>query len=317
MVRIAEPQLVEALSGRSKCQACGELITFREMRVGMPAKHNGVSITKWLHPPCFARHGLRCDYAPTDRAHCSGDGSAIRKGEPRLVMFLETCDKVVHQKLYKPPNAAAFLRELFQLPSVGMSINAIEGLDAFEAPHRTWVEAALSGAAIGPTPIRDSTERYSTREAHAATESLSARAAASSTSTRAADPLFLDGCTIRVMWPQRYKGRKRERCGRVFYRPWQPRRKRRNAYVLMTQRRSGGVMPCVMRERRTSGKALCSRELEVLSSPREAPRQWSKSEVAAARLRRERGESVQSVALALGRSMRAVENQLRRLERSE
>ena len=49
------PQLVEALSNRSKCQACGEFIAYGSIRVGMPARHNGVLITKWLHPECFAR----------------------------------------------------------------------------------------------------------------------------------------------------------------------------------------------------------------------------------------------------------------------
>ena len=309
--RASRPQLVPALSGRSKCQFCGELIEFGDIRVGMPAKHNGVSITKWLHPPCFARHGLRCDYAPTDRAHCSGDGSHIRKGEPRLVMFLDSCDAVsgrpltCHQKLYKPPNAASFIRELLALPNVDVRIDTIAGLDALNTPaHRTWVESALAGAAVGPPPVLGCRDLAAV-PALAADRQLSLPPAQSASVT--ADPLFLDGCTIRVMWPQRRKGRVRERRGRIFYRPIQSRRKTRNTYTLMTQRRRGGGL----RERRTSWEALRSRWFEVVHSAREAPHRWSQLEVAAACTRREKGESVQSVALALGRSSLALESKLR------
>ena len=164
MVKCEDPQLVEAVSNRSKCQCCGDLIAYRSIRVGMPARHNGISITKWLHPDCFARHGLRVDYAPTDRAHCSGDGSSIGKGEPRLVMFLETCDMVVHQKLYKPLNAAEFLQVLFALPGVNVRPDTIAGFDALETPaHRAWVASALAGRALGPAPISSSQHAVGSR----------------------------------------------------------------------------------------------------------------------------------------------------------
>jgi hypothetical protein len=289
-----EPKLVEALSGRSRCQTCRQLIEFRAIRIGMPAKHNGISITKWLHPRCFARHGLRCDYAPTDRAHCSGDGSPIRKGEPRLVMFLETCDKVIHQMLYKPPNAASFLRALLALPGVDMRVDAIEGLGELDTvAHRSWVESALAGDAVGTAPIRCAVSSPSEpqKAAHA-------------------DPLFLDGCTIRVMWPQRCKGKSRVRRGTIFYRPQQSQRKSSYTYMLLTERRSGGL-----RERKMSWRKLRRRGYEVVSSGRKAPHRWSSAELAAAWARREQGESVQSVALALDRSCVAAESKLQPMGR--
>eukprot|EP00966_Prymnesium_polylepis_P110555 2557553-Prymnesium_polylepis.1 len=160
MVKCEDPKIVEAPSSRSKCQTCGEHIEHFSMRIGMPARHNGITVTKWVHPACFVRHNLRCDYAPTDRAHCSGDGSLIGKGEPRIVMFrkrgpgVETgSGSVVHQKVYKPPNAAPFLSDLLALPGVDMSLDDIEGLDTLETAHREWVVAALEDRAVGPAPV--------------------------------------------------------------------------------------------------------------------------------------------------------------------
>ena len=280
-----DPKLVEALSNRSKCQACGEFIAFASIRVGMPARHNGVTITKWLHPSCFAAYGLRCDYAPTDRAHCSGDGSPINKGEPRLVMFLESCSKVLHQKVYKPQNAAPFLRELFALPGVALGPGDVEGLDALEIDHRPWVESALAGHAVGPAPV----------------SSVSGRVLASEQ-----DPLFLHGCTIRISWPQSRKGLTRMRTGTIHFRPQQPRQKQRNHYLLLTERRSGGL-----RERKTSWRKLRRRSYEVLtSSRRQAPRRWCDAEISAVRVRHEAGESLDSVARALARTALAVGSKL-------
>ena len=315
MVRCEDPVLVEAPSGRSRCVCCGEFIPLGSTRVGMPARHNGLSVTKWVHPPCFARFCVRCDYAPTDRARCQGDGSPIRKGEPRLVLFLESpaSGKVVHQKAYKPPNAAPFLRDLCALPGVDVRPDSIAGLDALDTPeHRAWVVAALAGLLpLGgaPAPTRDA--------AAAPPPPLPALAAPVAALD---DALFLSGCTIRVHWPQPRKGRARLRTGVLTLRTagggggggggngngggggggGGPK------YWLSTERKRGGI-----RERRTSWGKLRTRWYEVLSSPREAPYRWSAAEVAAARERLASGESAESVGRGLGRSAQAVELKVR------
>ncbi len=63
-----------------------------ETRVSFPGRHAGLSVTKWLHPACFAGHCLVVDYAPTGRAKCAGGGRAIGKGEARLVMRIKNCE---------------------------------------------------------------------------------------------------------------------------------------------------------------------------------------------------------------------------------
>ena len=55
-----------APTARSKCQACKETIQKDEMRISFPGRHNGITVTKWLHPLCFAEKGVLCDYAPTE-----------------------------------------------------------------------------------------------------------------------------------------------------------------------------------------------------------------------------------------------------------
>ena len=253
----------------------------------MPARHNGLSVTKWVHPQCFARFCIRCDYAPTDRAHCQGDGSAIRKGEPRCVMFLESpFGKTVHQKTYRCPNAAPFLRDLLALPGVDLRPDSIAGLDELDtADHRAWVVAALAGLPLwgAPAPIREA-------------KPPAARGAPD-------DALFLDGCTIRIQWPQNRKGRARLRTGVVALRALGAQGPK---YWLHTVRRRGGT-----RERKTSWSKLRARWYEVVSSPRQAPRRWSAAEVAAARERLASGESAESVGRGLGRSAQAVEAKAR------
>ena len=81
-----DPALVEAPSNRSKCQSCRELIALGSHRVGLPYYHGGFTVTKWHHPSCFKRHCLLVDYAPTDRAKDTSDGTPISKGQPRLVI---------------------------------------------------------------------------------------------------------------------------------------------------------------------------------------------------------------------------------------
>ena len=291
--RCDHPLLVEAPSSRSKCVCCGGAIVLGSTRVGVSARHNGLSVTRWVHPPCFSRFCMRVDYAPTDRAHCQGDGSPIRKGEPRLVVFLESAvsGKTKHQRAYKPPNAAPFLRDLLELPGVDVRPDSIAGLDALDTPeHRAWVVAALSGLPLGgaPAPVR-------------AAPPPPAVAAASG------DTLFFDGCKIRVMWPQRRKGRARLRTGVLSLRSGGDGGGVRGPkYWLHTERERGGV-----RERRTTWGGLRERWYEVLSSPREAPHRWSAAEVAAARERLASGESAESVGRGLGRSALAVEGKAR------
>ena len=306
-IKCEDPQLVDARSGRSKCQVCGDFIAFGSKRVGLPARHNGITVTKWLHPVCFARHGLRCDYAPTDRAHCSGDGSLIGKGEPRIVMFLESpCgDRVVHQKTYKPQNAASFLGGIFALPNVTVRPDTIEGLESLEtAAHRTWVESAVRGLAAGPAPTRTAAERTTCEDV------LGEEASSKSATVRAvADPLFLDGCTIRVKWPQSCRAQARLCRGTIYYMPLQPRRKAANEYLLLLERceRRSSERP---RAHKTSWQKLRKRWYEVVASPRVVSHCWSEAELAAAQKRLENGESFGSVGLALGHSAQAVKTKL-------
>ena len=69
-----------APTGRSSCKHCKEPIASGSMRVSMPGRHNGLSVNRYLHPACFARHCLALGYAPTDRAKCALAGTPIGKG---------------------------------------------------------------------------------------------------------------------------------------------------------------------------------------------------------------------------------------------
>ena len=112
MVAPDKPTLEVASSNRSSCQRCKEKIEKGEMRAGMPSRHNGLSVTKWLKPACLVKN-LRVDYAPTGRAKCKGDGSPIAKGEPRVLFRILDClGNVNSQCIFKPPNAAEYLAEL-------------------------------------------------------------------------------------------------------------------------------------------------------------------------------------------------------------
>ena len=122
------------------------------------------------------------------------------------------------------------------------------------------------------------------------------------------DPLLLDGCRVRLLWPQTKAGvvKLRQRTCLVRFRvkaggggiPGG------RAYVVLVERRSGAPP----RERPVSWRTLASRSLAVLSSPRAPPTgpwttgPWSARERAAARARLDAGEEVASVALSLGRT---------------
>lgn len=145
-----------ATSGRSRCQRCKEPIELGAQRVSFPGRHNSLSVAKWLHPRCFAKRCLRLDYAPSNRAKCAGSGVSIAKGEPRLLMQLRNCKgEVSSTKIYRPEAAAPFLAELFGLEAcAGLTTDHIASYADEE--HRSWVAAALRGAASGqPTPRRE------------------------------------------------------------------------------------------------------------------------------------------------------------------
>ena len=312
-----DPQIVEAPSDRSRCQLCREHIHLGRWRVGMPYRHAGLTVTKWHHPSCFAAQVLLCDYAPTGRACCAGDGTPIAKGQPRLVVHGA---EGAHRKCYKPENAAAFLAELLEHAGVGTPhtghyvpatpLNTVAGLNELLPAHRKWVLAALSGRAVGPAPTQQPPPEPATPP-----EACESPVAGTSTSVGArspagaGDPLFLDGCQVEVQWPQSSRGRVRTRTGTIQYRPLQRRRNPCNVYVMLTRRRRGGL-----RERKTSFDALQRRGCRVLSSPRvPGRRRWSLAEEAAARRRLEHGEKAGSVSTSLGRSIAALQDRMRKV----
>ena len=94
---------------------------------------------------------------------------------------------------------------------------------------------------------------------------------------RSRDPLLLDGCRVRLLWPQTKAGvtKLRQRTCLVQYRPQSggsgepagcgvPAGR---AYVVLVERRSGAPP----RERLVSWRTLASRSLATLSSPRASP----------------------------------------------
>ena len=55
-------------------------------------------------------------------------------------------------RTYKPQNGAPFLADLSE--HVRVRPETIAGVDELVPEHRAWLVAALSGLAVGPTPIR-------------------------------------------------------------------------------------------------------------------------------------------------------------------
>jgi hypothetical protein len=146
---LTRPEVSTAPTGRSKCVQCKEPIAQGEHRVGMPARHNGLSVTKWLHPTCFAS-SLKVDLAPTNRASCRGDGTKIEKGEPRLLARYFNClNEVGSQCIFKPHNAAVLLADLRR---AGASVEPAEvtGLKELVGGDRQAVIDALTGVAAEP-----------------------------------------------------------------------------------------------------------------------------------------------------------------------
>uniref|UniRef100_A0A7S4BRL1 PARP-type domain-containing protein n=1 Tax=Chrysotila carterae TaxID=13221 RepID=A0A7S4BRL1_CHRCT len=66
--QLTRPTVCVAPTARSKCQSCSEKIESGSQRVGMPARHAGLSVTRWLHPVCFVNN-LLVDTAPSSRAN--------------------------------------------------------------------------------------------------------------------------------------------------------------------------------------------------------------------------------------------------------
>ncbi len=159
---LTRPDVFIAPSNRSKCYACKEPIALGAQRVGMPARSSGLTVTKWVHPACFARC-LCVDLAPTGRASCKGDGTSIEKGTPRVLMRLYTdCGDVKggSQCIYKPHNATDLLSRLEGVKVDPATVQGVADLESAE--HREYVLKALAplrGGSARAAPTRPEKER--------------------------------------------------------------------------------------------------------------------------------------------------------------
>ena len=158
---LTRPEVFIASSNRSKCYACKESIALGAQRVCMPARSSGLTVTKWVHPACFARC-ICVDLAPTGRASCKGDGTSIEKGTPRVLMRLYTDDGDVKggsQCIYKPHNATDLLS---RLEGVSIDPATVQGVAELEsAEHRAYVLKALAplrGGSAQAAPARPEKE---------------------------------------------------------------------------------------------------------------------------------------------------------------
>jgi hypothetical protein len=136
-----------APTNRSKCQQCKEGIQKDETRVSMPGRHNGLTVTRWLHPSCFATNCIELDFAPTGRGHCTSDGREIAKGAARLVMRIRNCEgKTSSQLIWHPPNASGILGDL-EAACDDFSIEDLCGT-VDDPAHREWFSDALKGSDV-------------------------------------------------------------------------------------------------------------------------------------------------------------------------
>lgn len=145
-----------APSNRSKCQRCKETIEKESTRIGMPARHNGLSVVKWLHPQCFVGECISFDHAPTGRARCAAacERSEIAQGELRLLMDLTSCEgKVTSRKIFHPACAGSLVREMVSLDACShLSLETICSRGLTEEP-RAWALDALRGADMAGRPV--------------------------------------------------------------------------------------------------------------------------------------------------------------------
>jgi hypothetical protein len=157
MVADSDVSISSAPSSRSSCQSCKESIQKDTLRVTMPGRHNGLSVNKYLHPKCFADRCVAVDYAPTNRAKCAGDGRPLAKGQMRLTMVMRNCQgNAQSTKLFHPPNAAAFLKELVGACDDGRTVEDFtRGIE--DAADRKWALDAFNGVDVSglPVPTRD------------------------------------------------------------------------------------------------------------------------------------------------------------------
>ena len=149
-----EVTISEAPSARSKCQICKEPIAKGDMRVGMPSRHNGLSVVKWIKPACAVSNSIFFDYAPTGRAKCCTSGRTIEKGELRMTMDLFNCEgKYASRNIFFPPAASAIVLELLALEACnGHSVESLtESIADDEA--RSWARDALSGRDVSALSV--------------------------------------------------------------------------------------------------------------------------------------------------------------------
>ena len=169
----------EAPSARSKCQACKETILKGTQRVGFPGRHNGatplhsrsehcdadttltgvcacpgLTVTRWVHPVCFANECIMFDFAPTGRAKCSLSGREIAKGQLRLVMGITSCEgKMTSKKIFHPPAAASLTGELLALSDCrDVSVDALCA-SISDKVTRCWASDALRGVDVSSRTV--------------------------------------------------------------------------------------------------------------------------------------------------------------------
>eukprot|EP00947_MAST-08B_sp_MAST-8B-sp1_P000375 g375.t1 len=175
----SRPVIVEAPSGKSKCKACRYLgtddptIERGTLRVGIPGvAAGGITVMHWVKPKCFAKHCITVDRAPTGRAKCKADGSAIVKGSIRLRLgYKKNCT------LFKLANAeSTILPQLRAL--VGVGDFAIHGLDELTPEEQSQATAAiLSGRT---EKVAAATAAAQTTETKRESRKATSRSAASS-----------------------------------------------------------------------------------------------------------------------------------------
>ena len=145
-----KPTLQVAASARSSCYICKDKIEKDRLRVGMPARHAGLSVVKWTHPQCFAKL-IRLDKAPTNKAKCTQLGTPIQKNELRVLMELLTaCGDVKSRKIFSIAGAHHFVNRLRNEAQVQISIDKMRGFDDLDEQERERVVTVLNGPPIEP-----------------------------------------------------------------------------------------------------------------------------------------------------------------------
>ena len=122
---------------------------------------------------------------------------------------------------------------------------------------------------------------------------------------RSDDPLLLDGCRILIHWPRTRPDQRVRFVKRVGTVRHVPAAHEKNVYHIEFERKPATAFKGA-RLRRTRWSRLQGRRMEVLSSAYVPGRHWTEEERYALRVRVAAGEKHKSLAIALGRSEKAV-----------